>query len=264
MLNPSIICRAITFGVVSCCIWGCSTGSDRRIDCTSRQEITSQLRSLNESIRYGDIVKIFGKPSQEFNPPSNPDEEFVLYYRCRDDAARGFWIMLHHPEKTYCYSSDGVVGIGEPFSGNRLVEALYVKGAKPSTTAKIVLRGSDSGFGSDINVAITDPHVINRVWKTILNSKNYGVFSACGYRKIEFHSAIDSATPLATLTLLCENGAAYLEQQQPFDWDATFVWDAAKGGRDGLYQCHGLNELAEPYLREEYNRRREARSGTGR
>lgn len=265
MLNPSIVCRAVTFGVVSCCIWGCSTGPDRLIDCTSQQEIAAKLKGLNESVGYEGIVKIFGKPFAEFNPPSNPEEEYVLYYRCRDDAARGFWIMLHHPEKTYWYSSYEVGDVEEPLSGNRLVEALYSKGACPSATEKLVLRGSEGGFGSDVVVAVTDPAVINRAWQCILNSQNYGVSSACGYRKVEFHPAIDSTTPLATLTLFCGVGdPAYLEQQQPFDWDATFVWDAAKGGRDGLYQCHGLNELAEPYLRQEYNRRREARSGTGR
>jgi hypothetical protein len=255
--NPSIICRAVALCVVCSSIWGCSAGCDRLVDCTSEQEVVAELRGLEESLGYDGIVNIFGKPSEEFNPPSNPDEEFVLYYRCRDDAARGFWIMLHYPEKTYWYSSGGVVDIGAPFCGNRLVEALYAKGAKPSTTGKIILQGSDSGFGSDIKVAITDPSVINHVWKTILNSQNYGVYSACGYRKIEFHSSIDSDTPVATVTLLCENAAAYLEEEQPFHWDA------AKGGRDGLYQCHGLNELIEPYLREEYSRRRQVRSGEG-
>jgi hypothetical protein len=247
----------VTFGVVCCGVWGCSGGSDRLVDCTSQQEVVAALKGLDESVGYDGIVKIFGKPSEEFNPPSNPDEEFVLYYPCGDDAARGFWIMLHYPERTYWYSSGGVVDMGGRSYGNRLVEALYAKGAKPSTTGKIILQGSDSGFGSDIKVAITDANVINGVWKAILNSQNYGVYSACGYRRIEFHSSIDSARPLATLTVLCENVAAYLEEQQPFDWDA------AKGGRDGLYQCHGLNELIEPYLREEYNRRRQVGSGEG-
>ena len=208
------ISGAVITALVACCICGCSGGSDRPIDFSSQEELISQLKGLNASMRYDDVVRIFGKPCEEFNPASNPDEEYVLYYRCRDDAARGFWIMLHYPEKTFWYSSDGVVNLGEPRGGNRLVGALYAKGAKPSTTGKIILQGADSGFGSDIKVAITDPEVINRVWTAILNSQNYGVYSACGYRKIEFHSSIDSDTPLATLTVLCENGAAYLEEQQ--------------------------------------------------
>lgn len=133
---------------------------------------------------------------------------------------------------------------------NRLVEGLYSKGSRPSTIEKLVFRGSEGGFGGDVNVAMTDPKVINGIWRCILNSENYGVYSACGYRKIEFYVSGDSDTSVATLILLCgTDDAAYLEGQEPF------VWDATKGGRDGLYQCHGLNELVEPYLRDEYNRR---------
>jgi len=150
----------------------------------------------------------------------------------------------------FCCISGCSTPSNRPIDRNHLVEALYSKGARPSTTEKLVLRGSEGGFGSDVNVVITDPGVISRVWTCILNSKNYGVFSACGYRKIEFYSAGDSDTPLATLILHCGTGdAAYLEGQD------SFVWDTTKGGRDGLYQCRGLNELVEPYLCEEYHRR---------
>jgi hypothetical protein len=133
---------------------------------------------------------------------------------------------------------------------NRLVEGLYSKGSRPSTTKQVIFRGNEGGFGGDVNVAMADPKVISGVWKCILNSENYGVYSACGYRKIEFYISVDSDIPVGTLILLCgTDDAAYLEGQEPF------VWDATKGGRDGLYQCHGLNELVEPYLRDEYNRR---------
>jgi len=232
------------------CICGCVSQPDGLIDCTQRREIVSQLKTLNESSRYDDIVRILGKPSEQFNPPTNPAEQYILYYRCRENTGQGFWVMLHYPEKTYWYSSDNILELGEPFCSNRLVHALYSKGANPAATEKIIVRGNEGGFGSDISVAITDPNVINRVWTAIINSQNYGVFSACGFRRIEFHSAEHPDTPLATLKLLCGPGdPVYLKEQEPL------AWVASKGGRDGLYQCLGLNGLIEPYLREEYNRR---------
>ena len=103
---------AITTAIL-CFICGCAPHAKVPIGSDSKQEIISQLKTFTDSTTYDDIVKIFGKPSKEFNPPSNPHEEYVLYYRFRDDARWGFWIMLHYPEKTYWYSSNDIVDLGE-------------------------------------------------------------------------------------------------------------------------------------------------------
>lgn len=143
------------------------------------------------------------------------------------------------------YTSDSSV--------NGLVKNLYARGAKPSSTAKLVFSGSDGDYGADIRIIITDREVIDKVWHSISNSKPYARFSFCGYQKIEFYSAQDSNTPLATLTVKCggvdHGDAAYVEGTGPF------TWDSSKGGRVGVYECEGLNELILKYLKEEYERR---------
>ena len=138
-------------------------------------------------------------------------------------------------------------------SPNGFVEDLYTRGAKPSSTDKLVFTGSEADFGPDIRVAITDRKVINTVWDSILNSKNYGRYSACGNRTIEFYSVYDCLNPLVTLKVMCGG----LKHGSPvyIDGKATFPWDASKDGRDGLYQCRGLDGLVLKYLKEEYEER---------
>jgi len=137
-------------------------------------------------------------------------------------------------------------------SVNALVKNLYARGAKPYSTAKLVFSGSEGDYGADTRVVITDRQVIDKVWRSILNSKPYARFSACGYQKIEFYSTRCSNTPLATLTVMCgdvyHGDAAYVEGTGPFPWDSS------KEGRVGVYECEGLNELVLKYLKEEYER----------
>ena len=136
---------------------------------------------------------------------------------------------------------------------NGLVKNLHVRGVKPSSTAKLIFSGSEADVGPDIRVVITDRNVIDEVWHSILNSKPYARFSACGYRTIEFYSIQNSNTPLATLKVYCggieQGDAAHVEGAGPFPWDSS------KGGRVGLYECKGLDELVLKYLREEYEER---------
>ncbi len=138
-------------------------------------------------------------------------------------------------------------------SANGLIEDLYTRGATPSSTDELVFIGSEADVGPDIRVVITDSNVIDEVWHSILNSKPYARFSACGYRTIEFYSIQDSNTSLATLRVYCggidHGDAAHVEGAGPFPWDSS------KGGRGGLYECEGLDELVMKYLREEYDER---------
>lgn len=138
-------------------------------------------------------------------------------------------------------------------SANGLIEDLYTRGAKPSSTDHLVFIGSEADFGWDTQVVITDRKVIDEVWHSILNSKPYARFSACGVRTIEFYSIQDSNTPLATLMVHCggidSGDAVHIEGAGPFPWDSS------KGGRVGLYKCEGLEELVMKYLKEEYERR---------
>ncbi len=114
MLGSSTTNKIVIKTIMFYFICGCAAHSNIPINSNSGQEITSQLKRFKDSTTYDEIVKIFGKPSKEFNPPSNPDEEYVLYYRFLDNPERGFWIMLHYPEKTYWYSSNDVVDLGVP------------------------------------------------------------------------------------------------------------------------------------------------------
>jgi len=138
-------------------------------------------------------------------------------------------------------------------STNGLIEDLYTRGAKPSSTAKLIFSGSDADYGQDTRVVITDRDVIDNVWHSILNSRPYGRFSACGYQTIEFYSTQDSNTPLETLRVHCgsidSGDAVHIEGAGPFPWDSS------KGGRVGLYKCEGLHLLVLKYLKEEYERR---------
>jgi len=138
-------------------------------------------------------------------------------------------------------------------STNGLIEDLYTRGAKPSSTDHLVFIGSEADFGWDTQVVITDRKVIDEVWHSILNSKPYARFSACGVRTIEFYSIQDSNTPLATLRVysggIDHGDPACVEGAGPFPWDSS------KGDRVGLYECEGLEELVMKYLKEEYERR---------
>ena len=136
-------------------------------------------------------------------------------------------------------------------SGNGLVKDLYSKGVKPSSTSRIVFIGSEADYGSNIQVTITDRHVIDAVWDSILNSKNYGKYSACGYRTVEFYCPDDSVNQKAVLKVMCGGMDSYgspacLVGKEPSSFDRS------KGGRDGLYQCKGLDELILKYLKAEY------------
>ncbi len=138
-------------------------------------------------------------------------------------------------------------------SANALVKELYARGAKPSSTSKLVFRGSEADFGYDTVVTVTDMSVIHTVWRSILRAEPYGRFSACGQRTIEFYSAQDSNVPVATLMVECGDcfgcDTLYVKGTGPFPWDS------AKGGRVGLYRSKGLHELVMEYIGEEYERR---------
>lgn len=139
------------------------------------------------------------------------------------------------------------------YSANGLIEDLYTRGATPSSTDYLVFIGSEADVGPDIRTVITDSNVIDDVWHSILNSKPYARFSACGYQTIEFYSTQDSNTPLKTLRVHCgsidSGDAVHIEGAGPFPWDSS------KGGRVGLYKCEGLHLLVLKYLREEYEER---------
>ena len=114
MLGSSTTNKIVIITIMFYFTGGCAAHLNIPMNSNSGQEIISQLKRFKDSTTYDEIAKIFGKPSKEFNPPSNPDEEYVLYYRFRDNPERGFWIMLHYPEKTFWYSSNDVVDLGVP------------------------------------------------------------------------------------------------------------------------------------------------------
>ncbi len=116
-----------------------------------------------------------------------------------------------------------------------LQDQLAARGVVYDRCPKIVIVGSESGYGSiDVTMVALAPE-IQEVWDTIIPARPYDRRCACGYRRVEFYTHEDSNTPAATL-LVNETGTTYLE-------------DAEK--LEGFY-CPGLRPLTERLLRAKF------------
>ena len=125
-----------------------------------------------------------------------------------------------------------------------LVKLLREQGITHENTAKIVLQGSEGGFGSDVMVEVPWQFLIQEIWDTIYQSRPYSVRCACGYRKAHFYAKIPKTEPseLPVTVTLCINatGRCHIE-----------------GQTDG-FRCPKLNSLVERVLKKEYESRENA------
>ncbi len=80
-----------------------------------------------------------------------------------------------------------------------LVLQLHQRGVTDATTARIILVGSEGGYGSDMQVVITADFLIRDIWDTIHQSRPHKTWVASGFRKLQFYTDAKSAAPAAEL-----------------------------------------------------------------
>lgn len=83
-------------------------------------------------------------------------------------------------------------------SSPSLVGLMEARGVSYDNTSRIVLNGSEGDVGSDIQVEIEEPFIIQEIWDSIYQSRSYSVWYTSGYRRADFYIGQDS-TPAATL-----------------------------------------------------------------
>ena len=134
-------------------------------------------------------------------------------------------------------------------ASNSLAERLRDRGVTPGTTAKLKFIGTDSDFGTDVQVTIEDPEVIKSVWTRIHSATPTEHWAASGFRKIEFYTSKKAEWSAATL-MLNVTDAAFL------DTEFWHHFDSDREGYYGLMRCPGLHKLVMWHLREEHERRK--------
>jgi len=127
-----------------------------------------------------------------------------------------------------------------PYSDSRpaLVQKLATRGVSDANTWKIVLVGSEGGYGAETTVVITANFLVQEIWDTIYQSRPHKTYAASGNRKLRFYTDVDSDTPAAELLV---NATDRCHFQEAFD----------EGSR-----CPGINRILEPLLKAEYAKRR--------
>ena len=118
------------------------------------------------------------------------------------------------------------------------VQILKRHGLTPDSTDKIDLVASQGGYGSGLQVTITEGYLIQEIWDTIYQSRPYRVSAASGNRRLRFYTSADSSKPGVEVKV---NGT-----------DRCHV----KGGFEQGYRCPGINKVLEPLLKREYEKRK--------
>ena len=119
-----------------------------------------------------------------------------------------------------------------------LVKKLADKGVLDTNTRKIILVGSQGGFGSATQVIIKHDFLIQEIWDTIYQSRPYGSWAACGFRKILFYTDSQSATPTVELSVNVTDRCHF------------------KGAFDEAFRCPGINKILDPMLKKEYEKKK--------
>ena len=132
-------------------------------------------------------------------------------------------------------------------AGNGLVRDLGAQGVEPRSTVRLVFAGSEADFGSDVRVNVVDRQVISEVWHSIQKAKPTGLWCACGYRKVEFHTSPKSLKPAATL-MVNATGASHVLESKRYRYDRTQMKMV------GMFECSGLHDLIMNALKKEYAR----------
>ena len=119
-----------------------------------------------------------------------------------------------------------------------LVQKLENRGVSDAGTGKIILVGSEGGYGGDLQVTITANFLIQEIWDTIYQSRPHKRWAASGFRKLRFYEDDESEVPVAELLVNATDRCHFDE-----DFDDSF-------------RCPGINKILEPLLKAEYEKRK--------
>ena len=112
-------------------------------------------------------------------------------------------------------------------------------GVSAANTRKIVLVGSEGGYGSNVHVIITEKFLIQEIWDTIYQSRPYGTWAASGFKKLRFYT--ETGTGSAKVELL-------VNETDRCHFEKAF---------DDAFRCPGINKILEPLLKAEYEKRKD-------
>jgi len=111
------------------------------------------------------------------------------------------------------------------------------RGISYLTTRKVVIRGSEGGYGADTVFLATEDFIIQEIWDTIYVSRPYHIWCACGFREIEFYEWENAKQPIVTLCVnkTCET---HIKGKTP---------------KEG-FRCPGLTDYLTKLLKYEYEK----------
>ena len=125
-----------------------------------------------------------------------------------------------------------------PTNEPAFVQVLNRHGLTPESTQKIDVVASEGGYGSRVQVSITEEFLIQEIWDTIYQSRPYRTWAASGHRKLRFYTSADSSKPdlevMVNVTDRCH----------------------VNGGFERGYRCPGINKVLEPVLKREHEKRK--------
>jgi len=126
-----------------------------------------------------------------------------------------------------------------------LVRELSSHSVTYRNTERILLTGSEGGYGRSVKVSITEHFIIQDVWDRIYQSRPYDVWYASGYRKLDFYPRGQPNKPSVTL-MVNASDACHIQ------------------GSSERFRCPGMNTVLEDLLKREYRKRgRSKQDATG-
>ena len=119
-----------------------------------------------------------------------------------------------------------------------LVQRLDSRGVSDANTSKIVLVGSEGGYGGSVQVTITEDFLIQEIWDAIYQSRPHKIWAASGFRRLRFYTNHELEVPVAELFVNVTDRCHFEE-----DFDDSF-------------RCPGINKILEPLLKAEYEKKK--------
>jgi hypothetical protein len=122
-----------------------------------------------------------------------------------------------------------------------LVRRLSSHSVTDQETQRIVLTGSEGGYGASLKVSITEEFLIQDIWDRIYQSRPYKVWYASGYRQLDFYR---QGQDEPSLTLLVNAS------------DACHIKDTTE-----RFRCPGISAVLEKLLKHEYKKNVKSEQG---
>ena len=121
-----------------------------------------------------------------------------------------------------------------------LVKEFADIGVSHANTRRIILVGSEGGYGGDMQVAITEQFLIQEIWDTVYQSRPYRTWVASGFRKLRFYTDDKARVPEVELLVNATDRCHF------------------EGAFDDAYRCPGINKILQPLFKAEYEKRKAA------